>query len=77
MSPSGAGALSNGGVMESPEGPQHKPMRTPEEGTVPTRAKISAVSDGKSFQLSSNVSWRGIFCLPGVKKVSRAGMTLE
>lgn len=69
-----------GGVMESPTGPQHKPMRASEQGTVPTRVSAQSLltmSDGKSFQMSSIISWRWVFCLPGVKKVNRASMTLE
>lgn len=84
MSPSGAAAerkgdLSDGGgVMKGPKGPQHKPKRAPEQGAVPARASAESlltVSDGKSFQQSNSVSWRGLFCLSGVKKMNRASMT--
>lgn len=63
--------------MQGPRGPQHKPKRAPEQGTVPTRASAkSRLTDGKSFQLSSTVSWTGLFCVPGVKKVNRTSATL-
>lgn len=67
------------GVMQGPRGPQHKPKRASEQGTVPTRASAKSlltVSDGKSFQLSSTVSWKRLFFLPGVRKVNRASATL-